>query len=276
MLIDNLKQIYLKNKDKNPLFVRNLLKESIQLYILDYIFNSKWGKSFVLKGGTCLRFCFDLPRLSEDLDFDIVGLDSFDISGFTLDISDYFVKNLQFSKLGTKIAGNKRTIYLKFPIMKDLGISGEAGESGVVHVRIDFAFTPKTLYKMEVSVKSIQNLSFIIRRYSLEDLFAGKISAITTRETIEGTVKTERFKGRDYYDLVWFLEKGVRPNWLFIEKVTKMDRKEVLDKLNLKIETVSLKFLKEDLTPFFENPSFVGAFVDNFSHLVKRYIKNIQ
>lgn len=263
MLIDNLKQIYLKNKDKNPLFVRNLLKESIQLYILDYIFNSKWGKSFVLKGGTCLRFCFGLPRLSEDLDFDIVGLDSFDISGFTLDISDYFVKNLQFPKLGTKIAGNKRTIYLKFPIMKDLGISGEAGESGVVHVRIDFAFTPKTLYKMEVSVKSIQNLSFIIRRYSLEDLFAGKICA-------------KRFKGRDYYDLVWFLEKGVRPNWLFIEKVTKMDRKEVLDKLNLKIETVSLKFLKEDLTPFFENPSFVGAFVDNFSHLVKRYIKNIQ
>ncbi|MBU2036485.1 MAG: hypothetical protein ABH819_02750 [Patescibacteria group bacterium] len=30
MLINNLKQVYFANKDKNPLLVRNLLKESLQ------------------------------------------------------------------------------------------------------------------------------------------------------------------------------------------------------------------------------------------------------
>ncbi|OFZ52120.1 MAG: hypothetical protein A2417_03330 [Bdellovibrionales bacterium RIFOXYC1_FULL_37_79] len=278
MLIDRLKQTYLDNKSKNPLVVRSLLKEVVQFYILDFVFNSKWGSKLIFKGGTCLRFCFDLPRLSEDLDFDIEDgysiekKEPFNIETLASDIKDYFVKKLQFPKLGIRIANNQRTIYLKFPILSDLGMSLGKSDSVVLHVRIDLALAPKTGYKIEVSVKSSQNLSFLIRRYSPEDLFAGKISAILTREKIEGTERVERFKGRDYYDLIWFLEKGFRPNWKMILEATGMNKKEVLVKLNRKIKMVTETFLKEDLLPFFENQSFVEQFAENFHSLANRYV----
>ena len=198
MLIDRLRQTYLENKGKNSLFVRTLLKEVVQFYILDFVFNSEWGSKLILKGGTCLRFCFDLPRLSEDLDFDIEKGESFNIGLFITDLKDYFVKKLQFSKLEIKMANSQRTIYLKFPILSDLGMSLGKGDSIILHVRINPVQAPETDYKVGISVKSTPNLSFLIRRYSSEDLFAGKLSAILTREKIEGTVKVERFKGRDY------------------------------------------------------------------------------
>ena len=221
MLIDRLRQTYLENKGKNSLFVRTLLKEVVQFYILDFVFNSEWGSKLILKGGTCLRFCFDLPRLSENLDFDIEKGESFNIGLFIADLKDYFVKKLQFSKLEIKMANSQRTIYLKFPILSD---------SIILHVRINPAQAPETDYKVGISIKSTPNLSFLIRRYSPEDLFAGKLSAILTREKIEGTVRVERFKGRDYYDLIWFLEKGFKPNWKIVSEATGMGKKEVLGK----------------------------------------------
>jgi len=220
MLIDNLKQVYFANKNKNPLLVRNLLKESLQYYILDFVSNSVWSKKLVLRGGTSLRFCFGLPRLSEDLDFNVEDFDSFDISKFNSDILNFFTKKLQYPKLTTKISGSKKIIYLKFPILKDLGVMVRSEDTNVVHVRIDFASVPSVVYKVEVSIKSTPNFSLVIRR------FAGKISAIISRQAFEGKSKVERFKGRDFYDLVWFLQKEIQPNWKFVEKVTGLSKDE--------------------------------------------------
>ena len=118
------------------------------------------------------------------------------------------------------------------------------------------------------SLKSTPDFSFLIRRYSLPDLFAGKILAIISRETIEGTVKKERFKGRDYYDLAWFLEKEVMPNWIFIEQATGLKKKDVVVKIKEKINAVTPKFIKEDLLPFFENTTFIDDFSRNFHSLI--------
>lgn len=274
MLIDNLRQVYFANKDKNPALLRNLLKESLQFYILDFVVNSAWGKRLVLRGGTCLRFCFGLPRLSEDLDFDVEDWGFFDISKFNLDISNYFAKKLQYSKLVTKISGSKRIIYLKFPILKDLGAKAE-GDTNTIHVRLDFAPVPTVAYKVDVSIKSTPNFSLVIRRYSLEDLMAGKISAIINREAFEGESKVERFKGRDFYDLVWFLEKGVSPNWKFVEKVTKLSKNEAFSRLIKRVKTVTPKFLKQDLLPFIEDWASVKSFADNFQSSVNQNIQKI-
>ena len=90
MIVNNLKIILDKNNDKNSLYLRNLLKEQLQNYILNYIYNSQYGEKFIFKGGTCLRFCFELPRLSEDLDFDVEDFSRFDFNKFIEDIKNYF------------------------------------------------------------------------------------------------------------------------------------------------------------------------------------------
>jgi predicted nucleotidyltransferase component of viral defense system len=271
MFIDNLKQKYLQNKTQNFMVIRNVLKETIQLYILDFIYKSSWGETFIFKGGSCLRFCFSLPRLSEDLDFDIENYKAFSLGEFIIDLGNYFQKTLQYKNTTIKLAGNQRTIYLKFPILSDLGIKIKKSESNVVIIRLDLAPAIGKSYQTEVSIKTTPSLSLLIKRYSLPDLFAGKLSAILTRETMEGKIKKERFKGRDYFDLIWFMEKKVRPNWQYLKEVTSLSKQEALKTIEQKISKVSKKILKDDLVPFFHDQRFINQFIDNFQTLYKNY-----
>src|SRR3990167_3793745 len=117
MLISRLRKIVAENKDRRMAFLRSLLKEAIEYYTLNFVFISKWGKHLLFKGGTCLRFCFGLPRLSEDLDFDVEKAHDFNVGKFTKDLERYYFGRLQYKGLITKIANNKRTVYLKFPIL---------------------------------------------------------------------------------------------------------------------------------------------------------------
>ena len=120
------------------------------------------------------------------------------------------INDLQ-SELSTKMAGNGRTFYLKFPILNQIGVKLNPAESNILFIRIDIAPIVGNSFTLELSTKSTLNFSLIIKRYALPDLMSGKIAAIITRETIEGTVKEPRVKGRDYYDLIWYLEKKFSP-----------------------------------------------------------------
>lgn len=273
MFLEELKRKFLENKDRNPLLVRNLLKETVQFYILSFISQSVWAEKLLFKGGTCLRFFFDLPRLSEDLDFDIVNYQDFSIENFSEDLKNYFQKNLQFKNIFLKIAGNRRTVYLKFPILKEIGLVTKKNETDILFVRIDFAPAVGKNYQVELSVKTSRGGSILIKRYRFPDLFAGKISAILTRQAFEGKNLKERFKGRDYFDLIWFLEKKIIPNWEYLKELTDLGKKEVLKKLAIKVKKINAASLSSDLIPFFEDATFVKNFFQNFRQLYQSYKK---
>ncbi len=211
MIINALKLSYDKNKDQNTLFVRNVLKEHLQSYILNFVYNSPYANIFIFKGGTCLRFCFDLPRLSEDLDFDIPHFEDFHIERFVEDLKTYFKSKLQYEDLTVKLSGSNKILYLQFPVLKRIGfpVSDQKPSEDVLFVRIDLsAIRGKYFYK-EISLISTYDFSFIIRRYSLPDLFVGKIAALLTRETMTGEETEPRFKGRDYFDFFWYLSSDI-------------------------------------------------------------------
>ncbi len=50
-----------------------IIREEYEMILLKTLFESEAGKSFVFKGGTALRLAYGSPRLSEDLDFSLVG-----------------------------------------------------------------------------------------------------------------------------------------------------------------------------------------------------------
>jgi predicted nucleotidyltransferase component of viral defense system len=269
MVIDNLKKIIETNKQESPLYVRSLLKEVLQLYILNFIYSSKYGSNFIFTGGTCLRICFDLPRLSEDLDFDVIDIDVFQVTTLEEDIKNYFIKDLQYKDITTKISNNGRTIFLKFPILKDLGLSNNPSESDILMVRIDITERPSNIYKEEVSIKTTPDFSFIINRYSLQDLFATKICAIIQRSFQKGD-GTINIKGRDYYDLLWFLEKTITPNFARIGDILKVySKEEIIKLLNEKVENVNEAYIKEDLAPFLKDQSFVSNYVKRYKEIYK-------
>ena len=268
MIIDSLKKIVDQNREVDPLYLRNLLKENLQYYVLNFVYGSKWGENLLFKGGSCLRMFFDLPRLSEDLDLDFINKDSFVLANFLLDLEKYFSRTLQYKNLQTKLSGKENIIYLKFPLLDKLGLAESGEKTKILFLRVDLAWAVGKKYKTEISLKSTYDFSFLVRRYSLEDLFAGKIAAILQRTSKEKGGVKPRTKGRDYFDLAWFLEKKITPNFGYLQEIVSIDTQADLKlKLKKKIEALDLKILQDDLMPLFKDKVFVRNFVKNYKRL---------
>lgn len=97
----------------NKLYQRNLKKEKLQDYILNFVYNNRKFKRLIFTGGTCLRKIYGLNRLSEDLDFDYT--DDFNINDFSKEIEKYLISKEKFTNVELKIANNQKTVFIKFP-----------------------------------------------------------------------------------------------------------------------------------------------------------------
>lgn len=269
MILNSLKSIVSENMGVNQLYLRNLLKESLQYYVLNFIYNSKWGENLLLKGGSCLRIFFGLPRLSEDLDLDFMGQDPFALKDFLSDLGKYFSGTLQYKDLETKVSAKENIIYLKFPLLDKLELAASDDKTKILFLRIDLARAIGKRYQVELSLKSTSDFSFLVRRYSLADLFAGKIAAILQRKSF----RESRIKGRDYFDLVWFLEKKTTPNFAYLKEITPLKtKKELVVELENRVKNLDLTILQDDLLPLFKDTNFVKSLVANYKELVLRLI----
>lgn len=264
MIIDNLKLIVSQNEGVDPFYLRNLLKESLQFYVLNFIYSSVWGENLLLKGGSCLRMFFDLPRLSEDLDLDYLNERSFVLKNFLADLEKYFWETWQFKNFEIKISSRENIVYLKFPLLDQLGLSTGRDKTKILFLRLDWAKAKGKKYQTEISLKATSDFSFLVKRYALEDLFSGKIAALLQRKD----KFAERIKGRDYFDLVWFLEKKVQPNLKYLKEITEIENGKQLKKtLIKKVTAVDLQLLSSDLLPLFRDKDFVAKFCAGYQKM---------
>lgn len=92
---------------------------------------------------------------------------------------------------------------------------------------------------------------------------------------MEGKLKEARFKGRDYFNLWWFLEKKTKPNIKYLQSVLQMDAKSIKTKLLEKVNLAKQRKeeLKNDLLPFFADSQFVINFVNNLKGLTNEIEK---
>ena len=98
---------------------------------------------------------------------------------------------------------------------------------------------------------------------------ATKIRAILYRKWEKTDRKGKllaRVKGRDYYDLMWYLEKKVKPNMECIEDIESWRelRKKLIDIVE-KVHTRSIKF---DLSSLIEDRDFVEDLGDNIKEIL--------
>lgn len=273
MLLFNLQRItenYLRGGLAVPV-IRNYLKEHLQLYVLDFIYNSPYGKELIFTGGSCLRFCFGLNRVSEDLDFD--SFKDFKKDELATEIKDYFAKRWEYKDLEASITGRGRKIYLKFPILYRLGLATHP-ESDKLYVKVEIEKNPSEYFKTSFTPINRDNFSFLVLHYDLETMMAGKIAALLGRTFTKGKGDKITFKGRDYYDLLWYLQHKVSPNMQRIKALSGISSKEELfERLEEKINSINLAYLKEDIVNLFENPQFVEDLVKNYKSLFARYRK---
>lgn len=270
-LILEMKKITDEAKDNNLSFTltRNQLKEYLQYFVLDFIYNSQF-KDLIFYGGSCLRILHDLPRMSEDLDFE--ADESINFNALAKGLRNYFQKDLKLKeKFSFKKEKGINRIFLNFPVMHELGLSPHKEET--LRIKVEIRPEPKNYFKKlkpTFTPKSKYGKSFVIKHYDLPTLFASKLAAILDRPKkgfFVGKQEEEiNFKGRDFFDLIWYMEKSVLPNEKMLE-ANNIDNsvEEVFDKISIFISQTNLASgLKKDLEDLFISQNFVENFVENF------------
>lgn len=276
MIKNDLQQLVLEGKSKGlrNVIIKNILKEYIQYLVLSLIYNQKNMKNLIFKGGSCLRICYDIPRLSEDLDFDYnpatVG------NNPLIELNRYLTKEIKekyYPDLEIKIQGSTR-LYLKFPFLKDLGLA-DGSESNKLYVKVETTNRLSSFANFEMTPVSKYGFNFIANHYDLPTLMSGKIEALLFRIWYkEGKTEKIDIKGRDFYDLFWFLQKGIEPNWRKLKKSAGIKNFADLKKLLLKrvAKVVTPQKLSYDLSNFINDEQFVNDFSKNYLSLIKKYL----
>lgn len=276
MIVQELKSLISAQSIKNKpnLYIRSLLKEFLQVYVLNFIYlNPKYNKLFLFTGGTCLRHCFGLNRLSEDLDFDLKN----EINIITLknDIEKYFKIEFMYTDLQVSTLQQGRQLLLKFPVLKELGQASNS-ESDMLHIKIDMSPVISQIYDESTTLKNSNNFNYLVTHYDLPTLMASKMVAILTRQRFLGKDNSKVIKGRDYFDLLWFLDKKVIPR---LDRVNDlMESTYVMEELIKLIDekvkiavTLSKQYFKQDLAPFIDNPTLLDGYIEGYRKNYNQY-----
>ncbi|MCK5476076.1 MAG: nucleotidyl transferase AbiEii/AbiGii toxin family protein [Candidatus Pacebacteria bacterium] len=272
-IILELENIIKENFDKPDLYKRNLLKDYLQVFALRYIYSHKKYSELVFYGGSALSQCYDLPRLSEDLDFVDIN-NKIKIETVASDLQEYFEKEVG---LPVKIKIQKFRIYLKFPILKQLKLANNS-QSDQLYLKVEifkgFNFCKK--YKTEIRPLFKLNQSILIKTFDLPTLMATKIRAILYRKW-EKTAKSGEalitVKGRDYFDLMWYLQKNVSPNLNCLEDIS--SAKDLKKRLLEILDKVNERSIILDLENFIADKRFVKSLGKNIKEVLKGEINKL-
>ena len=247
--------------------IRNVLKEYLQVYVLYFIYTSaEYRKRLIFTGGTCLRHFYGLERLSEDIDFDIVE----EISSKNLleDLKTFFISKYKYPAVHGVLKQKGDQIRLQFPVLKKLGLASES-DSDLLYVKLDLAPLPSKNYSAVTTSRNSFGFNYAARHYDLPSLMAGKLHAILTRRRQRGKENRNTIKGRDYFDLLWFVKKGVHPNMQRLSDMLseKIDLKTLEEKVDQKVADFMNHHKTDyvdDMTPLIRDPNILETYVENY------------
>ena len=267
-----IRSILNNNFDKPISFKKNLIKEYLQVLVLNYLYSNPKYNNLVFYGGSCLSQCFGLPRLSEDLDFVDIKK-KIDLKSLAKDLEVFFQKK---TDLLVKTKTQKFRIYLKFPILREFKLS-QIGESDLLFLKVEIfqEFDFCKGYQFEIKPLFRFNKSILIKTFDLPTLMSTKIGAVINRrwEKTDKDGKTLiKVKGRDYFDLMWYLDRGVKPNLDCLEIKTLELLKEKLIKI---VDKIDYRSIVLDLENFISDQNFVISLGKNIKSILKNSIRKL-
>ena len=268
-----LKRLLAEATTGKTLFQRNILKEYLQIVVLDYLYSNPIYGQLVFYGGSCLAQCHGLPRLSEDLDFvDIKG--GVDIKKLAEDITEYFCNRTDIKVISST---QKFRVLLKFPVLKELGLAGES-DSDFLLLKIEIFLDDGVLRDCPAETVPIfkMNRSIIVKTFDLPTLMATKIRAVLNRKwekTSKGGKTLATVKGRDYFDLIWYFRKGVTPNLACIKEASNKD--ELKSLLLTAVDKADSASIKLDLDTLIADDRYIGDISANLKQILKTEIEKM-
>jgi predicted nucleotidyltransferase component of viral defense system len=248
---------------------RILLKEVLQAYVLDFLYNHPTYRRLNFYGGSCLHVVYGLNRLSEDLDFDNqAGLD---LEMLAIDLVKYFQTAFAYSDASARVQkrdGGILRVTLKFPILNALGLTPHLSEA--LHLKVEVSGHTQVAV-IQYTPVLIYGRSLVAAHFSLETMMAGKMLACLERNFERGRSGT-MIKGRDFYDLLWFMQQRVQPlgKKLAQDGQRPYSTQAAFLVLQEKISRLKTGDLAVDLLPMFESRSFIDAWLESFHETFQR------
>jgi predicted nucleotidyltransferase component of viral defense system len=267
----------------------NALQEILQEIALLGLWRGKFFEHGAFYGGTALRILYGLDRFSEDLDFSLLRLDKkFQLSkyleplekelsafGFRVTVEEKnksWPSAVQSAFLKTETAG------ALLVITSDEAISHGIPAGKLLKIKLEIDTEPPPGFNTETKY-ILRPISFGVRTYALPDLFAGKLHAILCRQW------KNRVKGRDWYDLVWYvanypqvhlvhLEERMRQSGHWLQEGN-LGKDELAVLLSDAIETLDVEQAKKDVIPFIKDTDTLDVWSRGFFQVVCSRIEGV-
>lgn len=246
----------------------NFLREYLQALVLKFIEQKNYSRNIAFVGGTALRFLYDIARFSEDMDFSLISSEGFSFETFLKELNVYFSSIGIMAEYKPKAARTVLSSFLKFlDVMYENGLTHRKDQKLLIKLEVDS--NPPGGYVTEVSF--VQKMTPMnVLHYNLPSLFAGKLHAILLRQYT---------KGRDFYDLMWFLGKGVEPNYVQLQNAifqttgnrVELDGAMLKEKLKQRLASVNWKDVVNEVGVFLANrdeSKYLTA--DTFNQLLEK------
>ena len=235
----------------------NAQHEVMQQIALAGLYRGGFFNKAAFYGGTCLRMFYGLQRFSEDMDFSLIQPDA------DFKLEDYFdpIKT-EFNALGREVVINKKEkknqTNVESAFLKDdtAIYNMQFRTERNIKIKIEVDINPPLGFATEHKFLLLP-FSFMVRCYTLPDLYAGKMHALLFRSW------KNRVKGRDWYDFEWYVRNNTALNFDHLCQRTsqlgslpeaELTRDNFTQLLRDKISKTNMEMVKADVRPFIKNP----------------------
>jgi len=245
------------------------LREVLQETALAGLWRTGFFDRAAFYGGTALRLFHGLDRFSEDLDFSLLEPDpawkfaerleglraEIEAFGFSVDIDAKHEGKIDsaFIKANTKIH------LIRIEALE--AIAGNAAPNRLVMVKLETDTDPPAGIRTEMKIL-LEPFPVSVRVAMPPCLFAGKVHACLCRSW------KMRVKGRDWYDFLFFVARGVTVDVAHLEARLRqsghwrgekaIEVKDVRRLLEERIAGVDWRQAAEDVLPFIRDPRSLG------------------
>jgi len=231
---------------------QNIAREHIQFSMLEGLHLCGAFRQLAFVGGTCLRLIHGLARYSEDMDFSVSAQSSEKID--MVKIAKSLAAHLKTSGFDVEVAVKEKVSVMTVSVrirglFHEIGLSPLPDQKLLIKMEIDLR--PPAGSKEERTIIQKPALASI-NHYDLPSLMAGKLHALLARPYT---------KGRDWYDLLWYMNKSILPNVTLLQNALEQrpsqycqDASQWAAGLNAKLRVIPWDSVRADLAPFLQIP----------------------
>lgn len=203
----------------------NALKEILQEIILLGLSRGGFFEKAAFYGGTALRIMHGLNRFSEDLDFTLLKADpkfnlnnyfaslERELKAFGFECSSQRVEKKEERTIESAfLKANTQMLFLKIHGAKNFADKIQKNQS----LKIKFEVDTDPALSFDTEIKTLLLPSpYTVKTLTLPSLFSGKMHAALFRNW------KKRIKGRDFYDVQWYIARGIPIKKSYLEEKMK-------------------------------------------------------